>query len=55
MMKRKCPECGATWYSANSEAKFWRCDDCGAKINIDRQEPANAPPSGFPRAQERKK
>jgi len=37
MMKRTCPECRTAWYSANAEAEFWRCSDCGTKISIEHQ------------------
>lgn len=32
MVKRVCPSCGASWYSADTSEKAWRCERCGAEI-----------------------
>lgn len=31
MTRRKCPECGAEWYSAQSRGS-WTCEKCAATI-----------------------
>ena len=33
MTSRKCPNCGAEWYSADT-ITTWICDDCGAEMPV---------------------
>jgi ribosomal protein L37AE/L43A len=39
MTKRTCPKCGKSWYSAD-DLSVWICENCGAEIGPDRNEPA---------------
>lgn len=32
MIKRLCPGCGTSWYSADTTNTAWKCDKCGASI-----------------------
>lgn len=40
LKKRTCPECQKSWYSADEEAEYWRCEKCGTKMFWDIQEDA---------------
>lgn len=37
MIRRVCPECGASWYSADT--KPWLCDGCGMELRSEHERP----------------
>lgn len=38
--RRQCPNCGANWYSANTDP-LWVCDNCGGYITEKDEKPLN--------------
>ena len=41
MIKRLCPLCGRTWYSA-AEDENWTCDTCGHNLTPEMNEPVSS-------------
>jgi len=46
MVKRTCPQCGRTWYSALEQAS-WSCAGCGEYLGIELSEPPEKPAEPF--------
>jgi len=44
MMRRDCPTCGSSIYSAASREEYWECHTCDTLVHNSRQRSCGPPP-----------